>query len=362
MHTVACYGPRCESDARIGSIDGLDRRREVRPSTLDLRPARASMARTVSHVDVTAITLAELRYVVALSEHRHFGRAAAACHITQPTLSAALKKVETTLQVQLFERSSKGVAPTATGVEVADAARAVLDAMDRIVDLAGRGRESLSGPLRLGMIPTLGPYLLPRIAPLLAREFPKLALVFRELRTVDLLDEIARHQLDAGILALPLPTAGLASAPLFEEPFLLVTPPQHPLAKRATVSEADLRGQRVLLLDEGHCLRDQALSICREAGAHPSDGADFRATSIETLRHMVAAGMGVTLLPRLAVAPDEEKRSHVSVRAFSGRPPGRRMVLAWRRTHPRAADHERLAAFLVAHLPSGVSALGKTKT
>lgn len=314
----------------------------------------------MAHVDVTAITLAELRYIVALAEHRHFGRAAAACHITQPTLSAALKKVETTLRVKLFERSPKGVSPTTTGAEVAEAARAVLDAMQRIVDLAGRGREPLSGTLRLGMIPTLGPYLLPRVAPLLAREFPKLQLVFRELKTADMVEEIAHHQLDAGILALPVPSGPFAVAPVFEEPFLIVAPEKHPLAMRKTISERELEGQRVLLLDEGHCLRDQALSICRQSGAQPSDGADFRATSIETLRHMVAAGMGITLLPRLAIADDEEARSHVAVRPFAGAAPGRRMALVWRKTHPRGADHERLAAYLRAHLPPGVSALGKT--
>ena len=313
------------------------------------------------HVDVTAITLAELRYVVALADHRHFGRAAASCHITQPTLSAALKKVETTLGVQLFERSPKGVAPTATGAEVAEAARAVLDAMQRIVDLAGRGREPLSGTLRLGMIPTLGPYLLPRVAPLLARAFPKLQLVFRELKTADLVEEIAHHQLDAGILALPVPPGPFAVADVFQEPFLLVAPAKHRLAGRKTVSESELEGERVLLLDEGHCMREQALSICTESGARPSDGADFRATSIETLRHMVAAGMGITLLPRLAIADDEEARSHVAVRPFAAPAPGRRMALVWRKTHPRGADHERLAEFLRANLPPGVAPLGKTK-
>ncbi len=312
-------------------------------------------------VDVTAITLSELRYVVALADHRHFGRAAAACHITQPTLSAALKKIEHTLQVQLFERSPKVVVATATGTEVVTAARAVLDAMQRIVDLAGRGREALSGPVRLGMIPTLGPYLLPQVAALLAREFPKLSLVFRELKTSDMVDEIAHHQLDAGFLALPIPAGPFTIAPVFEEPFLLVTPPGHALAARKTVTEEDLEGERVLLLDEGHCLRDQALSICREAHAQPSEGLDFRATSIETLRHMVSAGMGITLLPRLAVAEDEEARSHVAVRAFSGRAPGRRMALVWRKTHPRAEDHERLASFLREHLPAGLSPLSAAR-
>lgn len=308
-------------------------------------------------VDVTAITLAELRYVVALADHRHFGKAAAACHITQPTLSAALKKIEATLQVQLFERSSKGVSPTATGTEVAAAARAVLDAMQRIVDLAGRGREPLSGPVRLGMIPTLGPYLLPHVAPLLAHKFQKLTLVFRELKTSDMVDEIAHHQLDAGFLALPVPSGPFTVAPIFEESFLLATPLGHALAKKNEITEQDLEGERVLLLDEGHCLRDQALSICRDAGASPTDGVDFRATSIETLRHMVAAGMGITLLPRLAIADDEEVRSHVRVRAFSGQAPGRKIALVWRKSHPRAADHEHLARFLRTQLPQGVSAL-----
>jgi LysR family hydrogen peroxide-inducible transcriptional activator len=309
-------------------------------------------------IDVTAITLAELRYVVALAELRHFGRAAAACHVTQPTLSAQIQKLERILGVQLFERTSRSVRPTPTGLEVADAARAVLDAMGRIVDLAGRGREPLSGQLRLAMIPTSGPYLLPRVAPALARAFPRLELVFRERKTDDQLTELASGELDAGILALPLGASGLAHQPLFEEPFWLGLPPGHALARKQSVLEADLEGERVLLLDEGHCLREQALSVCRKAGARTSAGGDFRATSIETLRHMVAAGMGVTLLPALAVAPDEERRSGILVRPFARGGPARRMALCWRRTHPRAADHLRLAAFLRQHLPPGVHALG----
>jgi len=157
---------------------------------------------------------------------------------------------------------------------------------------------------------------------------------------------------------LPVPAGAFQVAPLFEEPFLLLAPPGHPLARNKTIREGQLENQRVLLLDEGHCLRDQALSICREAGALPTDGVDFRATGIETLRHMVAAGMGLTLLPRLAIAEDEEARSRVAVRAFAAPAPSRRIALVWRRSHPRAADHERLAAFLRTHLPPGVSALG----
>lgn len=307
-------------------------------------------------IDVTAITLAELRYVAALAELRHFGRAAAACHITQPTLSAQVKKLETTLRVKLFERTSKSVVPTAVGLEVAAQARAVLDAMERIADLAASGREPLAGPLRLGVIPTIGPYLLPWLVPALRAEYPRLELVLHELKTSELLDELAHFQLDAGVLALPLPSTQLESALLFEEAFLLVTPPGHPLAKKKSVAESDLAGLRVLLLDEGHCLRDQALSVCRAAGV-PTDerSGDFRATSIETLRHMVAAGMGVTLLPALAVRDDEEARTHVVVRPFDAPSPSRRMALAWRKTHPRAADFRALAEFVRAKAPERVA-------
>jgi LysR family hydrogen peroxide-inducible transcriptional activator len=311
-------------------------------------------------IDITAVTAAELRYVVALADHRHFGRAARACRVTQPTLSAAIKKLEHTLRVTIFERSPKRVAVTPLGAQIIEEARRVLDAMDRIGDLAAHGRDPLSGPLRLGVIPTLGPYLLPWLVPPLHAAFPRLQLVLRELKTADLVEELTHNQLDAGILALPLPIPGLASAPLFDEPFLFVAPEGHPLSKRAHLKESDLDGEKVLLLDEGHCMRDQALSICRKTGATPQEqDGDFRATSIETLRHMVGAGMGSTLLPALAVSEDEEKRSHVMVRKFSTPEPSRKMVLAWRKTHPRGADHQQLAEVIRSTLPERVRALGK---
>ena len=306
-------------------------------------------------IDITAVTLAELRYVVALADLRHFGRAAAACNVTQPTLSAQVKKIETTLRTPIFERSTKTVHVTPLGQKIVEEARRVLDAMDTIADLASRGREPLSGPLRLGVIPTLGHYLLPWLVPPLRKSFPKLELVLREVKTPDLLEELAKNQLDAGILALPLSETWTA-APLFEEPFLFVAPPGHALAKKSSIALDDLENERVLLLDEGHCLRDQALSICSRAGAETDDG-DFRATSIETLRHMVAAGMGTTLLPALSIARDEESRSRVVVRPFDAPAPGRKMALAWRKTHPRASDHQELAEFIRAHLPAGVKAI-----
>lgn len=313
-------------------------------------------------IDITAVTLAELRYLVALSDYRHFGRAARASLVTQPTLSAAIKKLETTLQLTLFERSSKLVIVTPLGAEIVEEARRVLDAMDRIGDLAVHGREPLAGPLRLGVIPTLGPYLLPWLLPDLKKSYPRLTLVLREVKTDEVVQEIVHNQLDAGILALPLPTTGLSSSPLFEEPFWFVAPEGHAFAKQSNVAEADLEGERMLLLDEGHCLREQALTLCRKAGAKtPEEDGDYRATSLETLRHMVAAGMGSTLIPALALRPDEERRTHVVVRPFKSPEPGRRLALAWRKTHPRAADHQRLADFIREHLPAGVRALGKLR-
>lgn len=313
-------------------------------------------------IDITAVSTAELRYAVALADHRHFGRAAAACGVTQPSLSAGIQKLERTLRASVFERAPKSVHVTPLGAEIVAEARRVLDGMDRIAELAAQGREPLSGPLRLGVIPTMGPYLLPWLFQPLRAAYPRLQLVLREVKTSEMVEELAHNQLDAGILALPLPVTGLSSAPLFEEPFFLVTPRDHALAKKKVVVESDLEDERVLLLDEGHCLRDQALSICRRAGAE-ADGhdADFRATSIETLRHMVAAGMGSTLLPALAIASDEEARSKVAVRPFQSPRPGRRMTLAWRKTHPRASDHVLLAEFVRAHLPKTVERLAAPK-
>lgn len=311
-------------------------------------------------IDITAVTLSELRYAVALADLRHFGRAAAACNVAQPTLSAAIKKIETTLKTQIFERSSKSVLVTPLGSEIVEEARRVLDAMDRIGDLASHAREPLAGPLRLGVIPTVGPYLLPWLVPPLRKAFPRLTLVLHEVKTADMVEELARNQLDAGILALPLPVSGLSSSALFEEPFLFVTGSAHALAKKRAVTESDLEGERVLLLDEGHCLRDQALSLCRKSGADvDARNGNFRATSIETLRHMVGAGMGSTLLPALAIASDEEARSHVAVRPFVAPQPGRKLALAWRKTHPRSADHKQLAEFIRAHAPAAVRVLAK---
>jgi len=306
-------------------------------------------------IDPTAVTLTELRYAVAVADHRHFGRAARECSVTQPTLSAQVAKLERTLGVTLFERSPKAVHPTPLGEEVVAQARLVLDASAKIVELVESRQEPLSGPLRLGVIPTLSPYLLPWLVPHLRAAYPRLELVFRELKTADVVDELVHHRLDCGVLALPVEAHGIVATELFEEPFVLLVPEGHRLAGRPRVREADLAGERVLLLDEGHCLREQALSICTAARREASDehdrpgGADFRATSIETLRHMVSAGMGTTLLPALAL---EGRPTPGTVALPFGPPvPARRMALCWRRTHPRAAEFRELATFVREHLP-----------
>jgi len=305
-------------------------------------------------IDLSAVTLTELRYAVALADRRHFGRAAAACFVTQPTLSAQIAKLERTLGVKLFERSSKSVHPTVEGEEIVREARAVLAAAERIVDVARSRSEPMTGTWRLGVIPTLAPYLLPWLVPAIREAFPKLALVVREMKTSLVLAELLEHRIDSGLLALPVEGAGLAAEPLFEEPFFLLAPESHPLAGRPSVREADLGGELVLLLEEGHCLRDQALSICSRAGALEAtrDG-DFRATSLETLRHLVAGKMGLTLMPALAL-PATSPGSEVAAVPFAEPAPSRTMALVFRKGHPRARDYKKIAAFVRGRLPASV--------
>jgi len=304
----------------------------------------------MAKIDLSAVSLTELRYLVALSEEHSFSKAAVSCGVSQPTLSEAIKKLEATLKVPLVERGAKQIEPTAVGAEVAARARAILDGLASIGEIAERGAEPLSGTLSLGVIPSLSPYLLPWLLPALRRRFPRLKLVFRELKTQELLGQLLAHEIDAGILALPLHDASIARSPIFEEPFYLLVGEGHALAKKKSIKEADLEGERILLLDEGHCLRDQALEVCRRAGVDTTQD-DFRATSLETLRHMVAANMGVTFLPALAARGVKTKTVALP---FAPPQPSRKMALCWRKSHPRPADHLTLAQFLREQAPEGV--------
>jgi LysR family hydrogen peroxide-inducible transcriptional activator len=280
-------------------------------------------------MDLTAVTITELRYLVAVAENGHFGRAAAQCFVTQPTLSAQLKKLENNLGVRLIERGGRRAQLTPAGQRVVERARVILEQLRGIGDTARGHSDPLEGELRLGVIPTLGPYLLPLLLRPLQRAFPKLHLVVVEQVTATLLEQLAGHRLDTALIALPIDAPSLDTMHLFDEPFWVLTPREHRLAKRLRVKESELREQSVLLLAEGHCLRDQALAIC---GEQASGFADFRATSLETLGHLVAAGLGCTLLPALAVS--HVRSPAVVALPFAQPVPGRRIGLAWRHTFP----------------------------
>jgi LysR family hydrogen peroxide-inducible transcriptional activator len=302
------------------------------------------------------MTLTELRYLVALAETRHFGRAAEACFVTQPTLSAGIKKLEDHLGVQLVERTSKRVALTPVGASVVDQARRVLDECQAIETIAREGQEPLSGPFRLGVIPTLGPYALPWLVPPLREAHPDLELVLREDFTDNLLEALRSHAIDAALLALPVPGDDLRAEPVFDEPFWLAAPVDHPLAARQRLRQSDLKGHRVLLLGEGHCFRDQALDVCHESGAQ-AESEDFRATSLETLFQMVRAGLGCTLLPALAL-PAHERDPAVALHPFVRPAPMRRIAVVWRKSFPRPGDCALLARSIRESLPEGLLRVG----
>jgi LysR family hydrogen peroxide-inducible transcriptional activator len=277
------------------------------------------------------MNLRDLQYLVALAEHRHFSRAATASFVSQPTLSTQIKKLEDELGVALVERMPRKVLLTETGREIARRARGVLAEIDEIKAIAQRTRDPEAGQLRLGIFPTLAPYLLPHVVPLVRARLPRLALLLTEEKTEQVIKLLREGALDAGILALPLHEESLHAEFLFEEPFVLAVPDAHPLAhSTAPLKLADLRDESLMLLEDGHCLRDQALEVCQLAGAVEKVG--FRATSLETLRQMVAANVGITLLPTLAVKPPMAHTDNVHLIEFAGHAPSRRIALVWRKS------------------------------
>lgn len=297
------------------------------------------------------MTLQELKYLVALADHGHFGRAAEACFITQSTLSTQIKKLEDFLGVTLFDRSLKRVTPTPIGKEILAAARNVVEEAERIRELAKHAQDPMARTIHLGVIPTLGPYYLPHALTLVHRRHPGLRLLLREEMTPQILEHLADGRLDAALLALPVVDDALRVEPLFYEPFYAALPAGHALAKRDALKVADIMNEKLLLLDEGHCLRDQALDVCGGGSSRE----EVRATSLETLRQMVGMGLGVTLLPALAVdAAPRVSRKSVEVRRFKSPTPGRTIGLVWRRRAPFPETFERLAATLKASLPAEV--------
>ncbi len=291
-------------------------------------------------------TLKQLRYFVALAETRHFRRAAERCQVTQPAMSMQIRELEATLGVALVERTPGGVLLTTAGQEVARRARALLLAVQDLVDLPRHRDRVLAGPLRLGVIPTIGPYLLPQVLPRLHATYPDLQLSLRESQTERLLEALAAGELDLLILALPVGRDDVATQPLFDDAFNLAVAESHALARRAAVAQKDLLAERLLLLEEGHCLRDQALSLCHAAGANQAD--DFRASSLATVVQMVVAGYGATILPDLALPVEAGVHSRLRVVRFTPPVPFRTIGLAWRSSSPRPSDFIEFGRFVLA--------------
>ncbi len=276
------------------------------------------------------MNLRDLGYLVALADLRHFGKAANACFVSQPTLSTQIRKLEEELGLTLVERAPRRVMLTAAGQDVVTRARRILAEVEQMKEAARRSQDPESGTLRLGVFPTLGPYLLPHVLPQLQERFPKLELLLVEEKSDVLLARLREGRLDAALLALPVHDEQLHAELLFEEPFLLAAPAQHRLASQPLMTMDQLSDETLLLLEDGHCLRDQALDVCRLSGANERTG--FRATSLETLRQMVAAGVGVTLLPALSVQAPVVQPANIRLVKFSDPVPSRQIALVWRRS------------------------------
>jgi LysR family transcriptional regulator, hydrogen peroxide-inducible genes activator len=280
------------------------------------------------------MNLRDLKYLLALADHKHFGRAAAACFVSQPTLSTQIRKLEEELGVSLVERAPRKVMLTPAGRDAADRARRIVAEVEQMKEAARRSQDPEAGTVRLGIFPTLGPYLLPHVIPRIRERFPNLELLLVEEKSDVLLSRLHEGKLDAALLALPVHDDQLHSEFLFEEPFLLAVPENHPLAKLDSLSLGELSNHKLLLLEDGHCLREQALEVCRLSGAN--EKSEFRATSLETLRQMVAANVGITLLPTLAIKPPVARSQNIHLLGFSDSHPSRQIAMLWRRSSAMA--------------------------
>jgi LysR family hydrogen peroxide-inducible transcriptional activator len=294
-------------------------------------------------------SLRQLQYAVAVADTLSFRKAAERCHVSQPSLSAQLAQLEAALGVRLFERDRRHVLLTTSARELIERARRVIVEADHLLELARRSADPLAGALRIGVIPTISPYLLPRLTPALRREYPRLTIFWVEERTEALVRKLDEGALDAALLALEAPLGDVERQAVARDPFVLVTPARHPLGvKKGPAKPSELRHASVLLLDDGHCFREQALAICSKAKA---DELEFRATSLSTLAQMVASGAGVTLLPSLAV-PMEARRAKLCIRRFAAPEPGRTIALAWRKRAPLDASLRKIASTISAAYPS----------
>jgi len=287
------------------------------------------------------MTLTELKYIVAVARARHFGHAAEACFVAQPTLSVAIKKLEDELGVTLFERGGAEISVTPLGAQIVAQAERVLEQTAAIKELAKQNKDPLSGPLRLGVIYTIGPYLLPPLVKHMIDQTPQMPLILQENFTVKLLEMLRQGELDAAIMALPLPDHGMAMQALYDEPFVVAMPKHHAWAERERIPADDLKSETMLLLGNGHCFRDQVLEVCPEMArfATPGNGMQrtFEGSSLETIRHMVASGIGLTVLPRASVPDMEARGGMLQFREFEAPQPSRRVVIVWRKSFTRKA-------------------------
>ncbi|THF64540.1 hydrogen peroxide-inducible genes activator [Pseudothauera nasutitermitis] len=305
------------------------------------------------------MTLTDLRYLVALARERHFGRAAEKCHVSQPTLSVAIKKVEEELGVQLFERSATEVKITETGRRIVTQAEKVLLEAAQIQEIAAAGKDPLSGPLRLGVIYTIGPYLLPRLIPRVHQLAPRMPLIIQENYTARLADALKRGELDVAIISLPFDEPGLVAQPVYDEPFRVLMPSAHPWVEQTHIDADHLANDQLLLLGAGNCFREQVLEVCPQCRNVGGLQRTLEGSSLETIRHMVATGLGVTVLPSSAADELEMQNPLIAVRPFSEPEPARRVALAWRVTYPRSGAIDVLrTAILECGLP-GVRPIGR---
>lgn len=307
------------------------------------------------------MTLTELKYIVAVAREKHFGHAAEACFVAQPTLSVAIKKLEEELGVTLFERGGSEISMTPLGVQIVAQAERVLEQTAAIKEIAKQNKDPLVGPFRLGIIYTIAPYLLPPLVKAMIERVPQMPLVLQENFTVRLLELLRQGELDAIVVALPFPDQGLAVQAVYDEPFVVAVPKGHPWAGRDSVSNDDLKSETMLLLGNGHCFRDQVLEVCPEMSRYAtgSDGIarTFEGSSLETIRHMVASGIGITVLPQASIADITTRDGMLRYIPFSKPAPSRRVVLVWRKSFTRGAAIEAVRQALLSCQLNGVTML-----
>jgi LysR family hydrogen peroxide-inducible transcriptional activator len=312
------------------------------------------------------MTLTELKYIVAVARERHFGRAAEACFVSQPTLSVAIKKLEDELNVQIFERGTSEVSVTPIGEQIVTQAQRVLEQTLAIKEIAKQGKDPLVGPLRLGVIYTIGPYLLPTLVKQMIKRVPQMPLMLQENYTLKLIELLKQGEIDVAIMALPFPETGLMLRPLYDEPFVVALPSGHAWEHRPKIDPDDLKQETMLLLGSGHCFRDHVLGVCPELMrfSQNADGIQktFEGSSLETIRHMVASGVGITVLPRMSVQEVKPQAGGIdsgllSYVAFDEPVPDRRVVLAWRKSFTRMPAIDAICDAINACDLSGVNKL-----